>query len=113
MTRSPNPKASRTIQAKATRQRANERIADAGRALATKWATRTITEGDLIAFFAIVERAGKTPALTPCAGAGAGKENGLGSNPHRLPAERGGNEALGRHEKPPVRHETRPGRESG
>ena len=85
----------RTIQAKAARRRANERIAYADRALATQWAIRTITEGNLIAFFAIVERAGKkAPALTPCAGAGAGeKANGLGSNPHRLQAERGGNEA--------------------
>lgn len=34
----------------------------------------------------------KTPALTPCAGAGAGKkEKGLGSNAQPLPAERGGN----------------------
>lgn len=57
MTHTVNPKSTRAIQAKAARRKANERIADAGRALATKWATRTITEADLIAFFAIVDRA--------------------------------------------------------
>ena len=56
MSHSPNPKAARTIQRKAVERQANATLAEAARNTAKKWANRTLTEQDLLALFATIQK---------------------------------------------------------
>ena len=56
MSHSPNPKAARTIQRKAAERKANATIAEAARRTAKKWADKTLTEQDLLALFATIQK---------------------------------------------------------
>ena len=56
MSHSPNPKAARTIQRKAAERKANATIAEAARGAAKKWADKTLSEQDLLALFATIQR---------------------------------------------------------
>lgn len=59
MTRSNSPTTTRAIQRKAAARAANERIADAARALVDRWAAGAATDEDMAALAAAVSREGK------------------------------------------------------